>query len=132
MAFTHSFSGTGKSPEFYGGRSGFDWLVDRPGSETISVTLEREINGVWVTQGSAKTADAATRISPGVDYTPCARFRISCDTFDTNPIVVGAVGDVFGDAVLADIGGYVADSWLLEDGTPLLLETGDIWLLEAA
>lgn len=132
MAFTHSFSATGKSPEFYGGRSGFDWSVVLPGAETIGVTLEREVNGTWITQGSSKTASAVTRISAGIDYTPCARFRISCDTYDTNPIVVGAVGDVFGDAVLADIGGYVADAWLLEDGTMLLLETGDAWLLEAA
>src|SRR5690242_9907608 len=108
MAFTHSFSGTGKSPEFYGGRGGFDWQVSRPGSETISLTLEKEVGGIWGAVGSAISTTTGARVNPVEHYTPSGRFRISCDTYDTNPIAVAADGDIFGDAVLADIGGYLA------------------------
>lgn len=132
MAFSHSFSATGTSPEFYGLRGGFDWAVTRPGAETISLTLEQEINGAWYTKGSAVSTSVGTRISHGVDYTAPCRFRINCGAFDTSAIAISVVGDIVGDAVMSDLGAIIPDSWLLEDGTALLLETGDFWLLEAA
>lgn len=132
MAFSHSFSATGKSPTFYAGRGGFDFAVNRPGAETIAITLEQEIGGNWFTKGSAVSTSVNTRINPIEDYTPSGRFRLSCDTFDTSAIVVDVEGDVFGDAVTASLGGVIPDAWLLEDGEQWLLETGETWLLENA
>lgn len=125
-----SFTDTGSSPTFYAGRSGFSIALTMTG--TNSVTIEIEINGSWYTVGDAITASEARQFVAGSDYVPSTRFRITCGTHDTDPITYAVTGDVFGDAVLADIGGIIPDGWLLEDGTALLLETGDFWLLEAA
>jgi hypothetical protein len=125
-----SFTDTGQSATWYAGRSGFSVALTMTG--TNSVTLEKEIGGSWFAVGSAITSTEGRQFVSGSDFVPSTKFRLNCETHDTEDIDFVVQGDIFGDAVLADIGGIIADAWLLEDGTMWLLEDGSSWLLEAA
>lgn len=129
--FNGSITGTGSTSSWYAGRGGFDLAITITAG-TNSLTLEQEMDGSWYTVGSAKTATGLTHLTPYDSYTPGSLFRLTCGTFDTGPVTFAVTGDIFGAAVVEDLGLILEDTLLLENGEPLLRENSEYLALEAA
>lgn len=118
------------SDEFLGGRFGFDigFTID---AGSNSLTVEKEVAGVWYTYGAAITTTGTMRhYAANVDYTPGQRFRVKCGTFDTGPVYADVDGDIIGPEITQLNAGDAGR--LTEDGDDRVVESGDYRILEDA